>query len=240
MSMAKIVLIDHSCYSWLNLGTNLLFFYNLLLKLWSVEMETDCNSTARNSHLISLPGYTEGKKRISFFKWSKSVSYLSLSRGNQTTVALSLHRTLSVHERPEAPSRGQASEPQGWKEKARSPPPHPTPLGTVNSNLLGWNPHPLVQTHLRLPRHCHLIDSACVRGLGAVYTKCQASARQLSVSSQVVAWVASDVGGWKRVEVSGGEGGRSKVLPQVSENLIWPVGFCCLRARSCCCCSSSF
>lgn len=195
-----------------------------LLKKRSVE--TDSDSTAPNSHLISLPGYTEGKKPYFLFHIIKvSLLYLSLSQGNQLSATLSRHHTASVYERPEAPSRGQAAEPQGWGEKARSSP----PCGTVNSNLHGWNPHPLVQTHLRVPRQCRLIDSACVGGLGAVYTECQASARQLSVSAQVAEWVASDVGGWKRVEVSGGEGGRGKVLPQESENLFWPAGFGCLR-----------
>lgn len=31
------------------------------------------------------------------------------------------------------------------------------------------------------------------------------------------------------MEASGGEGGQGKVLPQESENLIWPAGFGCLR-----------
>lgn len=168
----------------------------------------------------------KGKNLISFFTLSKSASSICLCHREISP----LPHSHSTTEHPRmigqgAPSRGQAAEPQGRGEKAWSS----SLCGTVNSNLRGWNPHPLVQTHLRFPRQCHLIDSACVEGLGAVYTECQASARQLSVSGQVVEWVASDVGGWKGAELSGGEGGWSKVLPQDSETLVWPAGFGCLR-----------
>lgn len=33
------------------------------------------------------------------------------------------------------------------------------------------------------------------------------------------------------MEASGGEGGQEKVLPQESENLIWPAGFGCLKEK---------
>ena len=45
----------------------------------SVEMETDCNSAAPNSHLISLPGYTEGEKTLFPFSHYQSQPPLSVS-----------------------------------------------------------------------------------------------------------------------------------------------------------------
>lgn len=82
--------------------------------------------------------------------------------------------------------------PQGWGERKN---PSAPPCGTAKSNRSGRNPHPLVQTHLRVPSQCCLIDSDCVRGLGAVYTECQASARRMSVRTGMVEGAVSDVGG---------------------------------------------
>lgn len=205
-----MALLECTCYSPIHLGTKLSFpqcvikaeIYDSvnLLKQRSVAMEKDCNSCAQNSLLISLSGYTEGKKPYFLFHIIKvSLLYLSLSQENQPTATVSRHHTASVYERPQAPSRGQVAEPHGWGAK-----PWSSPL----CNLHGWNHHPLVQIHLRVPLQCRLIDSACVGGFGAVYTECQASARQLSVrlQSEWVMW--EDGRGWKWVEGTAASGIR--------------------------------
>lgn len=162
-------------------------------------------------------GYTRGKKKHKHFPFShyQTLSPLSVSVQGKTG-----------HCHTFMPQHGIcAREAKSYIQRPVPTPPPPK----VNSNLHSWNPYPLVQTHLRVPRQCHLIDSACVEGLGVVYAECQASASQLSVSVQVAEWVASDVGGWMRVvEVSRGEGCQGKVLPQESQKLIWPAGSGCL------------
>lgn len=78
------------------------------------------NSTAPTHHLISLPGYTKGRKKPYFRFHIIKVSplYLSLLKGNQPTATLSRHHTAFMYERLGVTSRGQAAEPQGWGEKA--------------------------------------------------------------------------------------------------------------------------
>lgn len=178
---------------------------------------------ALRTAILSASLDTQKKKKKAYFLFhiiKVSLRYLSPSLWNQptATATLSRHRTAVAYKRPEAPSRGHVVKPQGWGESlGPGPQLHPpTPHGMANSYLHCRNPHPLVQTHPRVPCQCRLTDSSCVGGLGAVYTECQAPARRLSVSARVAEWVVSDVGGWKwlgRAE----EGGWGKLLPQESE-----------------------
>lgn len=221
----KSLLLISNCYSWLDLRTKCFSFHNVLLKLKSVivwisssrelwRWKQTVTPELKTVILSASLDTQRGKKPYFLFHIIKvSLLYLSLSQENQPAATHSQHHTASAYKRPQAPSRGQVAEPHGWGRAAHPPPPR---------NLHGWNHHPLVQIHLRVSLQCRLIDSACVEGLCAVYTECQASARQLSVRLQSewrVMW--GDGEGWK--------GGRGRVLPQESENLVWPGGFGCLR-----------
>lgn len=144
------------------------------------------SSVAPTNHLISLPGHTKRynppPNLISVFTLSKSVPSICLCL-REISPLLHCHATTQ-----QSRLRGQGSLPEVRRQSHRAGEKRPYPLpprGTANSNLHGRNPHPLVQTHLKVPRQCRLIDSACVEGLGVVYAECQASASQLSVSAQV-------------------------------------------------------
>lgn len=146
----------------------------------------------QSSYLPPWMHRREKKKTFLFLNIKVRLPYPSQSHGNQATASLSQHHTSPDYQELEASSRGQAAEPQLRRKDAL---PRLPPCGTAKSNLQGWNPLPLVQTHLRVPDQCSLIDSACVGGLGAVYTECQGSVRRMSVRAGVVERAVSDVGG---------------------------------------------
>lgn len=129
---------------------------------------------------------TGNREKINFspvFRIIKvSLPFLSLSQGNQSTDSLAWHYAVLVYEMLETETQGQAAGRPGSGGEKKNP--SAPPCGTAKSNLRGSNPHPLVQTLLKVPDRC-LIDSDCVRGLGAVYTECQASARRMSVRTVV-------------------------------------------------------
>lgn len=194
---------------------------------------------ALRAAILSASLDTQKKKKAYFLFHIIKVSlrYLSPSLWNQptATATLSRHCTAAAYKRPEAPSRGHVVKPQGWGESLGPGPPTPTPTpdGMANSYLHCWNPHPLVQTHPRVPCQCRLTDSSCVGGLGAVYTECQAPARRLSVSARVAEWVVSDVGGWKWLGVSwGGRLGQTAASGIRASSGLWDLA---ASEKSCCC-----
>lgn len=172
-------------------------FHIFLLKLNSVIMWLLLNteewkntvSPVLQTAILSVTLDTQGEKTLFPLARYQTQSPLSVSvtgksgplRHTHSSTPHSSHRVWEAGGSIQRPWE----EPQGWSS---------APCGTANSNLPGWNLHRLVQTHLSFPRQCHLIDSSCVGGLGAVYTECQASARQLSVSAQVAEWVGRDWG----------------------------------------------
>lgn len=141
MNVAKPVLKDYNCCSWfycrtlfspqfhINAGT----YRNFLIQRTTV-METDSNPSAQTSHLISLPGYTWGKKLISFFTLSKSVSSICLCHREISSPPHS-HDT-TQHEcmrgRRLHPEARQQSHRAGEKRRDLQ-----APCDTVNSNPVG-------------------------------------------------------------------------------------------------------
>lgn len=244
------MLIDCSCYSWLHfenkndvfpqsvIKTEIYDYVNLL-KQRAVEMEPDCNSSTQSSNLISLPGYTEEKKKSLFpFSHYQSQSPLSVSV-TVKSVHCHCHTVTTPHRSGIWEAGGSIQRPcseatrLGRKPRPWLPTPPPNPHGIANSYLHCWNPHPLVQTHPRVPCQCRLTDSSCVGGLGAVYTECQAPARRLSVSARVAEWVVSDVGGWKWLGVSwGGRLGQTAASGIRASSGLWDLA---ASEKSCCC-----
>lgn len=191
--------MNWDCRCYLQLCKEILFSpHSVLLKLWSMIMWIFVEgrlwqlnkSLALWTTVLSAPSKGE-KTFFPFFTLSKSVSSIYLCHKKISPLLHSLCHTASVHGKLEAPSWGH----QQGHGLGRTTNPSAPPCGTAKSNRSGRNPHPLVQTHLRVPSQCCLIDSDCVRGLGAVYTECQASARWTSVRTGVEERAVSDVGG---------------------------------------------
>lgn len=202
----------------------------MILKLQSVSMRI---WREKNSHLISpkqtgenffFPFFTLSKPVSPIYLCHKEISSLTHSHGTMQCWCMKCWR---LH--PEARRQGS----RVWSEKKTHLLPHVAKLRAIcGAQIL----IPLSKHIWRFPDQCCLIDSDCVRGLGAVYTECQASARRMSVRT-VVEWAVSDVGGCKSVRVRG-EGGRLRwsaasgiSKPHLACGIQLPSekNFCCIR-----------
>lgn len=175
---------------WLSAAANVtwpgLLLLNVLLNhrmLHSLQNALKCSAKIMTSRtpdmehsvqcqLMGLLRYTKGEKKT--ISSNMRVCPLHLSDTKKISPLLSFG---------EWGARGYSKNHRDEEEMPDPALPSPTP--TVNSNWTGWNSHPLVQTHLKVPRLCCLIDSACVEGLGVVYAACQDSAGTLSIRTQL-------------------------------------------------------
>lgn len=116
-----------------------------------------------------------------------------------------------------------------------TPPSH----STAKRNVRGWNPHLLPKHIWGFPASVVWLTALVSEGLALCTPNVKTQPDECLSGQRVVEWVVSDVGGWKRLgRKKGGDSG--KVLPQESENLIWPQESSCPLRRAAVATASAF